>query len=149
MKEQEDLPATARLFLSYSRAQTPFVDRLADELEDRGYSLWLDYQTLVPAQPWFQQIEAGIDGAEVVLLVVSKESVNSKNVEPEWKRALQRGKRILLVIFDAVPLPSELQTCAWVDFRSNYKGAFQQLINRIEQPGSLLQGPPQAGFKAV
>src|SRR5215211_7684757 len=130
------------LFISYSRAQTPFVDRLADQLEAVGFSLWLDYHNLIPARPWFPQIEAGIDGAEVVLLIVSKESMTSKNVEPEWKRALDRGKRILLLIFDAVPLPPGLQTCDWVDFRDNYKGAFQQLVNRLEQPSPTTTPPP-------
>jgi hypothetical protein len=139
---------SSKLFISYSRAQTPFVDRLADQLEDKGYSLWLDYQSLVPARPWLQQIESWIDAADVVLLVVSKESLSSKNVEPEWKRAVGRHKRIVLVIFEAVPLPPELQGCEWVDFRSNYKQAFQKLIKRIEQPGPPESHPPQTGFKA-
>jgi hypothetical protein len=138
----------SKLFISYSRAQTPFVDRLADQLEDKGYSLWLDYQSLVPAQPWLQQIESWIDAADVVLLVVSKESITSRNVEPEWKRAVGRNKRIILVIFEAVPLPQELQGCEWVDFRSDYKKSFQELMNRIEQPGTPESRPPETGFQA-
>jgi hypothetical protein len=137
-----------KLFISYSRAQTPFVDRLADQLEDDGYSLWLDYQNLVPARPWLQQIEAWIDAADVVLLVVSKESLSSKNVAPEWKRAVARTKRIILLIFEAVPLPPELEDCEWVDFRSNYQDAFQQLIKCMESPAPARTTPPQAGFKA-
>jgi hypothetical protein len=137
-----------KLFISYSRAQTPFVDRLADQLEDMGYSLWLDYQNLVPARPWYEQIESWIDAADVVLLIVSKEALTSKNVEPEWKRAVNRKKRILLLIFEAVPLPPELQGCEWVDFRTNYKSAFRQLIQIIEQPSPPQSPPPQAGFKA-
>jgi hypothetical protein len=139
---------TAKLFISYSRAQTPFVDRLADQLEDTGYSLWLDYQSLVPARPWFQQIQSWIDTADVVLLVVSKESLTSKNVEPEWKRAVERHKRVILAIFEAVALPPELRGCEWVDFRSDYKQAYQELIKRIEKPGPAKDSPPQAGFQA-
>ena len=137
-----------KLFISYSRAQTPFVDRLADQLEDKGYSLWLDYQSLVPARPWLQQIESWIDAADVVLLVVSKESINSKNVAPEWKRAVEGHKRIILAIFEAVPLPEELQGCEWVDFRADYRNAFQQLIRCIEGQTPAQTSPPQAGFKA-
>lgn len=139
---------TPTLFISYSRAQTPFVDRLASELEDRGYSLWLDYQSLVPARPWFPQIASWIDTADVTLLIVSKESINSKNVEPEWQRALERGKRVVLLIFDAVPLPPELQNCAWVDFRTNHKRALGELIRVLETPGTVDEPAPQSGFKA-
>ena len=140
------MPTT--LFISYSRAQTPFVDRLASQLEDHGFSLWLDYQSLVPARPWFQQISSWIDAADVTLLIVSRESINSKNVQPEWKRALQRGKRIVLLIFDAVPLPPELETCEWVDFRTNYRRAVQELIRVIEHPSPVRAPAPQTGFAA-
>jgi hypothetical protein len=118
-------------------------------LEDEGYSLWLDYRSLVPAKPWYRQIESWIDAADIVLLIVSKESITSKNVEPEWKRAVERKKRILLLIFEAVPLPPELQRCEWVDFRTNYRSTFGQLIQLIKQPGSPQTPPPQTGFKAT
>jgi hypothetical protein len=137
-----------KLFISYSRAQTPFVDRLADQLEDRGYSLWLDYQSLVPAKPWLQQIESWIDAAEVVLLIVSKESIASKNVEPEWKRAVARNKRVILLIFEAVPLPEDLQSCEWIDVRHNYPRALQQLVKQIDKSSPPQASPPQSGFKA-
>ena len=92
------------LMISYSRRQTPFVDRLYEELQKDGYSsIWLDYQSLTPAQPWYQQILDGITGAETLLLVVSKDSIESKNVEPEWRLALEHKKRIVLVIFEAYP----------------------------------------------
>jgi hypothetical protein len=138
-----------RLFISYSRAQTPFVDRLADQLEDNGYAFWLDYQDLIPARPWVQQIESWIDAADITLLVVSKESSTSKNVEPEWRRALEHKKRVLLLIFEAVPLPPELQACEWVDFRTHYKNAVRQLVTLIERPVSDRIPPPQTGFTAA
>ncbi len=137
-----------RLFISYSRAQTPFVDRLADQLEDSGYSFWLDYQNLIPAMPWVRQIESWIDAADIMLLVVSKESIMSKNVEPEWKRALERNKRIILLVFEAVPLPRELVSCEWVDFRTDYNGALRQLMTSIAHPSPVRVPPPQTGFKA-
>lgn len=140
---------TSTLFISYSRAQTPFVDRLADQLQENGYSFWLDYQNLVPARPWIQQIQAWIDAADITLLVVSKESITSKNVEPEWRRALEHKKRIILLIFEAVPLPVELQGCEWVDFRSNYKSSVRQLVTLLEQPSPVRTSPPQTGFKAA
>ncbi len=136
-----------KLFISYSRRQTPFVDRLADKLEDNGYSLWLDYQSLVPARPWFDQIQSGLDGADVLLLVVSKESLASKHVEPEWRGALERNKRIVLVIFEAVPLPTELRECEWVDFRTRYNRSIQQLMGLLEHPLPAPEPAPQKGFK--
>jgi hypothetical protein len=137
-----------KLFISYSRRQTPFIDRLADKLEDNGYSLWLDYQSLVPAKPWLEQIESGLENADVLLLLVSKESLASDHVKPEWLGALKRKKRIILLIFEAVPLPLELQGCEWVDFRTRYNRSIKQLMNLLENPAPVTDPAPQKGFKA-
>lgn len=136
------------LFISYSRQQTPFIDRLTADLEKAGHSLWLDYRSLVPAKPWFDQIKAGVIGAEAFLLVVSKGSISSPNVEPEWRLALELKERIILLIFEAVPLPPELQNCEWVDFRTDFKKSFTKLKTILEtQPAAPVLPAPQSGIK--
>lgn len=138
-----------KLFISYSRRQTPFVDRFAAYLENSGYPLWLDYQRLIPARPWMDQIEAGVAESDVVLLIVSKDSLASPNVEPEWRWALKLKKRIILVIFEATPLPIELQDREWVDFRSWYGKSLQRLKILIDAPqAGVKSAAPQSGFKA-
>lgn len=137
------------IFISYSRRQTPFVDSLQAYLEKSGYSIWLDYHNLVPAKPWYKQILSGISESDVFLLVVSKESMESKNVEPEWRLALELKKRIVLLIFEAVPLPAELQETEWIDFRVNNKRTYRKLIVLLGNGGNkIVSVPPQQGFKA-
>lgn len=136
------------VFISYSRREAPFVDSLYEALEDHGVPVWLDYHSLIPAQPWQDQIFKGIDEADIFLLVVSAESMQSKNVEPEWRRALEHKKRIILVIFEATPLPPELLQCEWVDFRTSFKPGMKELLGQINSPVKEAQPPPQQGFKA-
>ncbi|MBK9604474.1 MAG: toll/interleukin-1 receptor domain-containing protein [Anaerolineales bacterium] len=136
------------LFISYSRRQTPFVDSLVEKLTKNEYSIWLDYHNLVPARPWFDQIMEGLNGAGAVLLIVSKDSIESTNVADEWKTALKLNKRIVLVIFETCPLPEELQNCEWVDFRVDFKKGIKQLDHLLNQPISLEKPAPQRGFKA-
>jgi hypothetical protein len=137
-----------KLFISYSRQQTPFIDRLAAELDKAGHPLWLDYRSLVPAKPWYDQIKAGVVEAEAFLLVVSKGSISSPNVEPEWRLALELKERVILLIFEAVPLPPELQNCEWVDFRANFKKSLAELKKKLDtQPATPTLPAPQSGFK--
>lgn len=137
-----------KLFISYSRQQTPFIDRLAVELEKAGHTLWLDYRSLVPAKPWYDQIKAGIIEAEAFLLVVSKGSISSPNVEPEWRLALEQKERVILLIFDAAPLPPELKNCEWVDFRANFKKSMSELTQKLgAEPAAPATPVPQSGFK--
>jgi len=136
------------LFISYSRREVGFVDDLAGHLEKDGYDLWLDYRSLVPGKPWEEQIFQGIANANVILLVVSKSSIASQNVEVEWKRVLkEKNKRIILLIFEAVDLPPELEKYEWVDFRGNYKEALKELNRQLQMPEQEKHPAPETGFK--
>src|SRR5262249_31720185 len=113
---------TPNIFMSYSRREVGFVDDLTHQLELAGFNVWLDYRQLIPGTPWAAQIHKGLQEADVILLVVSKESIASKYVELEWRHVLtEKNKRILLAIFEAVDLPHELEKYEWVDFRGNYE----------------------------
>src|SRR6187551_3959158 len=96
--QRTDSSMTQKLMISYSRSQTPFVNSFYQELAEAGYSIWLDYRSIVPARPWLDQIQEGIAWADTVLLVVSKESIASSHVKLEWEHALQEKKRVILVI---------------------------------------------------
>lgn len=134
------------LFISYSRREVPFIDTLLDALEDNGFQVWVDYQSLVPGRAWLDQILTGINTTDIFLLVVSKASIDSKNVEMEYQHALEQKKRIILLIFETVPLPASLQTCEWIDFRSSFNGRFKQLLIQLDKPIQQ-PPPPHSGFK--
>ena len=68
------------LFISYSRQCIGFVDDLAHKLQKQGFNLWMDYLNLVPGRPWAEQIEKGLQEADLLLLVVSPESASSHSV---------------------------------------------------------------------
>jgi hypothetical protein len=138
---------TKNIFMSYSRRELGFVDDLVGRLEGEGYQVWLDYRSLVPGKPWEEQIYQGIRNTDVILLVVSKESMASRNVEMEWKRVLEQKKRIILLIFEAVDLPSELEKFEWVDFRGGYESAVDELNRQLKMPEQEEHPAPQTGFK--
>ncbi|MDJ0702737.1 MAG: toll/interleukin-1 receptor domain-containing protein [Leptolyngbyaceae cyanobacterium MO_188.B28] len=135
------------LFISYSRQETPFVSHLFRELKNADHETWLDFHHLVPAEKWEEHIARAIGNSQVFLLSVSVESIKSKNVEYEWRRAIEFGKRIVLVIFEATELPPELINCEWIDFRTSFRKGVKTLLVQLEYPGFQNTPPPQSGFK--
>ena len=131
---------TEKIFMSYSRRELGFVDDLVSKLESK-YNVWLDYRVLIPGTPWAGQIEKGLKEADTVLLVVSKASLASEFVALEWRHFLETNKRVILLIFEAVDVPTELEKYEWVDFRGNYKAGLKELLVQIEQP---VQKEPEA-----
>jgi hypothetical protein len=135
------------IFMSYSRREVPFVSHLVDNLEDEGFSVWLDYRSLIPGTPWAEQINQGIADSDVILLVVSKASMGSKYVEMEWQQVIDLGKRVILLIFEAVDLPTELECFEWVDFRGSYNEGLEELVRQLGQPEEEEHPAPKTGFK--
>ncbi|MBI3158606.1 MAG: toll/interleukin-1 receptor domain-containing protein [Chloroflexi bacterium] len=135
------------IFISYSRREAPFVNDLVDHLEDDGFSVWLDYRSMVPGKLWAEQIEEGIRGADVILLVVSDAAMGSKWVEKEWRSMLTYGKRVILILFEANDLPPELEGFEWVDFRGNHRKALAELYSQLEQAQAEETPPPEKGFR--
>jgi len=134
--------------MSYSRRELGFVDDLVSKLEGEDYNVWLDYRALIPGSPWKEQIAKGLNDSDTVLLVVSKESLASKYVMLEWKHFLDVNQRVILLIFEAVDLPPELEKFEWVDFRGSYKAGLKELFSQLKQPIVEEHPVPETGFKA-
>lgn len=95
-------------FISYSRQELTFTDSLSRRLDQSGHDIWLDFRRLVPGRSWQDQLYEAIQNATTILLVVSSDSMTSPAVYDEWTTAIQNGKRIILIIFEAVELkPTE------------------------------------------
>lgn len=139
---------TKNIFMSYSRRELGFVDDLVSKLEGEGYYVWLDYRVLIPGTPWKGQIDKGLNEADTVLLVVSKASLASKYVALEWQHFLEMNKRVILLIFEAVDLPKELEKYEWVDFRGSYKAGLEELFSQLKQPIQEEHPVPETGFRA-
>ena len=139
---------TKNIFMSYSRRELGFVDETVKKLEGQGYNVWLDYRTLIPGSPWAEQIDKGLKEADTVLLVVSKASLSSEFVELEWRHFLEMDKRVILLIFEAVDLPEELEKYEWVDFRGSYKAGLEELSSQLAQSIVEEHPVPETGFKA-
>ncbi|NMF82431.1 toll/interleukin-1 receptor domain-containing protein [Nodosilinea sp. P-1105] len=137
------------LFISYSRRETPFVVGLLEGLERAKLNVWLDFRNLMPGHTWKTQITDAIAQQDIFLLVVSPASMASANVEYEWRHAMALKKRIILLIFEATPLPDDLKLCEWVDFRQvSMPTATKRLIIRLSFPQPTQMPVPETGFEA-
>ncbi len=87
------------VFISYSRSDAVFADKLAVELE-RLYgkeSVWIDRQSIPFTADWWAAIQRGIEGADNFLLILSPDSTGSPVCHLEIEHARLLGKRVLPV----------------------------------------------------
>ncbi len=94
----------ADVFISYSTADQETADKIADHLEENGFSCWIATRNIAPGSIWERSIVKAINDAKVFLLLYSKNSAQSEQVENELRQALKRKTRIVPYKLDETEL---------------------------------------------
>ena len=126
--------ASPYVFISYSRQDREFVERLSVALQRAGVETWVDTQNIVAGANWEQEIKKGLLQADVLLYVASAHSGSSGWIELELQAYLGgKGRVIPIVIDDAGPtsMPPSLRAFQWADFRGDFERATSQLLDGI------------------
>jgi tetratricopeptide (TPR) repeat protein len=107
----------ARIFISYSRKDIAFAERLAAALADKAFEPFIDKTDIAPGEPWQERLAGLIASGDSVVFVVSPDSAASPICGWEVEESVRLGKRILpLVARAAAPetAPPELAKLNWI-----------------------------------
>src|SRR6516165_12375754 len=119
-----------KVFISYSRKDSAeFADELLAGLKVAGFAPFLDRHDIAAGEDWEARLGGLIAQSDTVVFVVSPEAVKSERCVWEVDRTIELSKRLLPVIFKAVPendIPDKSGVCsssastARRDLRGNY-----------------------------
>jgi hypothetical protein len=122
------------VFISYSRRDSVFIERLTEALRTIGVRSWTDIENIDPGTNWQIGIEKGLKNASMLIYVSSKNSVSSHWMNKELQDFLRSEKRVIPIVIDdegASLLPFPLSKFQWADFRGDFSVAFQKLLEGI------------------
>jgi hypothetical protein len=141
------VPAAESVFISYSRQDRDFVDRLSEDLRAEGVTPWIDVEHILPGSNWEKALVAAVEEASALIYVISQRSVKSRFMAAEVQHAVTRGKPVFPVLVEHVSagdLPPVVRDIQWADFRSSYEGGFKSLVAALGiEPGSRRPVPPR------
>ncbi|WP_317928605.1 TIR domain-containing protein [Halioxenophilus sp. WMMB6] len=120
------------VFISYSRKDSDMVERIRDSLKRHGLDVWIDQEDIGTGARWDQQIEAGIQTADKILVILSSASVASQNVGDEWSYALEKQKHIIPVMLEACDVPMRIASLQRIEFFTGFDEAMLRLIDEIK-----------------
>ena len=132
----------ANYFFSYSRKNSDFVKKLATDLKKAGENVWLDQLDIAPGNPWDDSIQNALNEAEGLIVILSDDSVKSKNVMDEVSYAISRGKRIVPLVIENCPIPFRLARLQYIDFMKDYDSSFANLLKSLNTPEVHLSHHP-------
>jgi formylglycine-generating enzyme required for sulfatase activity len=133
----------ARIFISYSRKDEEFARRLARSLSESGMDVWIDLEDIPAGMKWSKAIQQGLDNAEVMVVIISPDSMTSSNVEDEWQYFLDHGKPVIPLLLHPARVHFQLNRIQYIDFHTqNYFHALNQLYIEFQRKGIRLDDMP-------
>ena len=132
----------AAIFISYPRRYLDWVEVLHCNLgRYLRVEIFLDACDLASGRSWPTDLQAALDRAAQLVLVVTPEALASRWVLREVNAFLAAGKkRLHLLKLVATPLPPFLEEVEWVDFeahdRSKYERGLAKLVAGLRGSGS-------------
>src|SRR5262245_33201341 len=105
-----------RVFISYNREDSLFAQRLRDHVRGLGLETWLDVDDIPKGAYWPDAVDDGLRACEVVVGVMTPESLASRNVKNEWDWALDNDKMLLLLRLRQAPLPHRYISLNYIEF---------------------------------
>jgi hypothetical protein len=119
-------------FISYASANRETAFELADSLEQKGLRCWIAPRDLRPGAEYGEEIIRGINSSRCLVLLLSRESNESRHVRAEVERAASAGRPIYPVRIEDV-LPSTkleffISMTQWIDA---YPGRISTYVDRL------------------
>ncbi|MDX1378188.1 MAG: toll/interleukin-1 receptor domain-containing protein, partial [Anaerolineales bacterium] len=127
----------AKIFVSYSRKDSKKAQKLIDALKDMGHDVWVDWESILPASDWLEQIFHGIEGADAFIFLVSPHSIKSEVCSVEVGHAVSNNKRIVPVVIRQVKpedTNEEIRKRNWIFLRrgDDYEAGLTNIKDAIE-----------------
>lgn len=122
------------IFISYSKKDSDFAIKLADDLISAGYKVWID-RSLQVGEDWADTIEENLAKASGVIVVLSSKSIASSWVQHEGSIAYGLKKPMYPLLISELPpenLPIWAGKFQYHSFvKVEYQAAFDSFVSAL------------------
>ena len=132
--ERARVEAKAKVFISYSRTDIAFADRLEAALTAHGFAPMLDRTDIHAFEDWWQRIQGLIGQADTVVFVLSPDSVKSSICLKEVEFAASLNKRFAPIVcrqVNSMAIPEALARLNFIFFDDDAK--FDESFSKLSE----------------
>lgn len=125
-----------KVFVSYSRMDSTFVDKLDVALTARGFEVLVDRGDIYAFEDWWKRIQALIGSADSFVFVLSPDSVKSKVAQKEIAYASTLNKRLAPIVGrevedDEIPEPLRRLNFIFFDDPTKFDSSTDALVEAL------------------
>jgi tetratricopeptide (TPR) repeat protein len=152
--EESGHASKAQVFISYSRKDMAFADRLEAALKARGFEPLIDRTDIMAFEEWWKRVEVLIARADTVVFVLSPDAIRSGTVAlKEVAFAASLNKRFAPIVFRAVDdksVPEELAKFNFIFFddATRFEQSADQLAEALNTDISWIRQHTEFGDQA-
>lgn len=97
--------APQTVFICYAPDDRAIAERICQELESAGTGCWIAPRDVEPGCNYSDQIQAGIEAARAMVVIMSAHANAAPFVGRELERAANKGKEIFLFLMEETRWP--------------------------------------------
>lgn len=132
------------VFISYSRKEKAFAEKLRAALTAQQYRVWFDIDCIPLTVNWRQEMRRGIDASHNFVFIISSNSIISGPCKEEIDHAVSQQKRLVPIVYEGVDSPKvhpELRDLNFVRFDINeFDHAYGALSDALKQDYEYIRG---------
>ena len=137
------------VFISYSHADKDFAENLAVHLVQAKQNVWIDKWELNAGDSIIAKIEEALEGADAILVILSKDSVKSEWCKKELRSGLIRELElravvVIPIVIDDCDIPLFLREKLHIDFRTDRDAKFALLLRSLDRISNPAQSRAEA-----
>jgi hypothetical protein len=125
------------VFISHRGSDADLASRLAEEIQRKGYNVWLDDWEILVGDSVVERINVGLENAKYAVICYSDSGVISNWMSREWMSALARqleghGIRLLPVRLSGGTPPAILADIRYADLVKDWDRGVAELMRSLE-----------------
>ena len=147
VREKPDSPRDSRVresqtrdprqvFISHAKEDAAFARKLAEDLREEGWRVWIAPESIRPGEKWVEAIDRGLETSGVFVVVLTPAAVDSRWVNTETDAAIEMQHE------DAITfIPLDVAECRvkrlwrqyqYISFRGSYEVGLDALLWRLD-----------------
>jgi TIR domain len=124
------------VFISHASVDKPTARRIVETLRDKGISPWIDEDTILVGHSIPGRIADGLDGADLLCVLISKAALESAWVTREFEvflhKFLKDGRAILPCRLDKSDMPTLISNIKYADFSEDFGTGMKDLLAAVK-----------------
>jgi len=128
------MSANNQIFISYKSEERDLAIKVRDQLRAWGYQVWLDFERITSGRYFRDAIDEGLKSSQVVIGILTKRALQSKEVKWEWEYAINHSRLIPLRYEPLDNLPYHIASTQYIDCWDDENAAFAKLQYELGTP---------------